>query len=80
MKQEDVGYYNLPWGKEPYCKKHGSDVYWVECEHCEDGYSDHDCGEDTCCCLDPLPNVTCDICNGDGGWFVCPGCDKEAKK
>lgn len=60
MNQKDVGYYETPWGKEPYCKKCGSDVLWHECENCEEGYSGHDCGEDTCCCLDPLPNVVCD--------------------
>lgn len=26
----------------------------------------HDCGEDTCCCADPSPNVECDECGGSG--------------
>ena len=26
----------------------------------------HDCGEDTCCCLDPEPDQFCDECYGDG--------------
>ena len=43
---------------------------WVECGQCEDGYSYHDCGEDTCCCADPQPNVICDTCGGKGGWYI----------
>lgn len=39
----------------------------VTCWQCGgDGYSCHDCGEDCCCCADPMPNVKCDICNGEG--------------
>lgn len=42
---------------------------WVDCWQCGgEGYSDHDCGEDCCCCLNPENNVICDICNGAGGW------------
>ena len=26
----------------------------------------HDCGEDTCCCLNPVPNVPCDECGECG--------------
>lgn len=81
MKREDVEYYEVPWGKEPRCKKCHSDVYWVDCPNCEDGYSSHDCGEDTCCCLDPVPNVVCDWCNGEGGHYHCPICDgKEGER
>lgn len=30
----------------------------------------HDCGEDTCCCLNPDEDdlVTCDECGGRGFW------------
>lgn len=81
MKKENVEYYETPWGEEPRCKKCHSDVYWVDCPNCEDGYSSHDCGEDTCCCLDPLPNVVCDWCNGEGGHYHCPNCDgKETER
>jgi len=55
----------------------GTELEWKECYNCEDGFSDHDCGEDCCCCLDPEPNVTCDICEGEGGWMACPLCDAE---
>jgi len=43
---------------------------WVYCWKCDgEGFDDHDCGEDTCCCLYPEDNVPCDICMGMGGWF-----------
>ena len=71
----EVKIIDTPWGKEEICKKCGSNVYWQECWNCESGYSHHDCGEDTCCCADPQPNVKCDICNGKGGWWVCFNCD-----
>jgi hypothetical protein len=43
--------------------------YWTECYNCGgSGFSHHDCGEDTCYCLDQEDNVTCDVCMGLGGW------------
>ncbi len=55
--------------------------FWNECYECDDnGMVDHDCGEDTCCCLEPEMNVGCDICHGNGGWFSCIGdCNGEGK-
>ena len=51
-----------------------------ECGNCEDGYSSHDCGEDCCCCEDPIDNVPCDMCCGRGYFLVCIGdCDAEGK-
>ncbi len=51
---------------------------WEDCWNCGgEGYSDHDCGEDCCVCLHPENNVPCDVCGGDGGWYV--GSDEEAK-
>lgn len=42
---------------------------WVTCWKCNgEGFSHHDCGEDCCCCADPVDNVPCDICNGEGGY------------
>lgn len=58
------------------CEKCGAAKEWRECYNCEDGFSHHDCGEDCCCCLDPEDNVTCDICEGEGGWFQCRRCYK----
>lgn len=46
---------------------------WQRCWSCAgDGVVGHDCGEDTCCCLNPEDNVPCDICDGKGGWEVEP--------
>lgn len=54
----------------PPCPSCGREQEWEECD-CEDGYVGHDCGEDTCCCLDPEPNEKCGTCGGDGGYWVC---------
>ena len=62
----------------PHC---GSDLFWQECYNCDEyGMSYHNCGEDTCCCLNPLPNVTCEVCDGKHGWYVCLSSCKEEKK
>lgn len=53
------------------CARCGGSCESVECDHCEDGYSYHDCGEDCCMCADPEPNVRCDICRGYGHWLTC---------
>lgn len=53
------------------CAHCGSSCDWHECQSCDDGFDGHDCGEDTCCCARPEDNVPCDICGGDGGWWVC---------
>lgn len=81
MKQKDVGFHKTPYGDEPYCKQCGSDVMWVDCENCGgEGFSDHDCGEDSCCCLHPENNVVCDWCNGEGGHYKCSYCDSAKVK
>ena len=52
----------------------------VTCYNCEDGITeDHDCGEDTCCCLNPYPNVRCDVCDGKGYWLL-QSTDENFKK
>lgn len=56
------------------CKKCSNELEWVDCYNCDEGFSHHDCGEDCCCCLDPEANVTCDICDGNGGWRACRNC------
>ena len=68
-------------GEEPRfesCGKCGSDMMWVECyQCCGEGVDGHECGEDCCCCADPEDNMTCAICNGDGGWWTCLGCSAK---
>jgi hypothetical protein len=53
------------------CARCGTSAFHVDCYDCENGYSHHDCGEDCCCCLNPEPNVPCDVCGGSGGWWQC---------
>lgn len=52
-----------------------------DCDACGgEGTFGHDCGEDTCCCLDPEENVACDNCLGRGFFFVCIGnCDANGQ-
>jgi hypothetical protein len=77
--KKDLKVIQTPWGEEYACAYCGGSVDWVDCENCDDGYTDHDCGEDCCCCLDPEPNVICDICDGKGGWYKClSNCGKKA--
>ena len=52
------------------CKSCWAHFEWIECYNCEDGYSHHDCLDDTCACADPEPNVVCDVCDGQGGWWA----------
>jgi len=60
------------------CEKCGSILQERTCEHCGgEGVSGHDCGEDTCCCLDPVDNIPCDYCNGGGTIVICPNCHPE---
>ena len=61
------------------CNTCGTEKQWVDCYNCGgEGYSDHDCGEDCCCCLNPENNVTCDICEGEGDYKVCLHCHPDA--
>jgi hypothetical protein len=56
------------------CATCGTEREWRQCYNCEDGFDDHDCGEDTCCCLNPQLNTRCNICEGKGGWLQCWQC------
>lgn len=50
---------------------------WAPCWQCGGAGGFHDCGEDTCCCLDKGDlNEVCDECNGRGG-FCCPACAED---
>ena len=54
------------------CARCGSSVMPENCDNCgSEGYSSHDCGEDTCCCADPDDDVVCDWCDGRGHFYVC---------
>lgn len=54
---------------------------FVECDNCGgEGVTDHECGDDSCCCLEPVDNVACFVCDGDGSFDLCLGrCDMDGK-
>jgi len=55
------------------------EMFWEECEQCGgEGVDEHDCGEDCCCCLEPVDNMRCDTCQGKGGWNIC-SCDENGE-
>ena len=56
------------------CPNCGSHTCERSCDWCEDGASGHECGEDVCCCLNPMANVRCDDCLGKGWHNWCPTC------
>ena len=61
--------------------RHGCTVYAQDCWDCGgEGVTHHDCGEDTCCCLYPEPNVECEICEGTGRLFKCFRCGRVYSK
>jgi len=60
---------------KPVCGTHGCKKEWRDCYNCGgEGVYGHECGEDTCCCLDPVDNERCDICRGKEGWWQCFRC------
>lgn len=77
----EVKHIDTPWGGDIICAKCGSDVEWEDCWDCGgEGFTHHDCGEDTCCCLEPENNVGCDTCNGSNGWYRCHSCESKKKE
>lgn len=64
--------WNLPDG----CHPNDKNAPWnqdddpIECDDCGGtGVNGHDCGEDTCCCLNPEENVECQRCGGAGHYW-----------
>lgn len=54
------------------CARCGTEALSDICDGCGgDGVRGHDCGEDSCCCLSPEDNITCDICGGTGVVYLC---------
>ena len=62
----------------PSCPIHKSELEWIDCWDCGgDGFTHHECGEDTCACLEPENNVICDTCGNECGWYKCHQCKKS---
>jgi hypothetical protein len=56
-----------------YCRICNTMLESESCWSCMGAGGFHNCGEDTCCCLDPeeLDDV-CEECEGAGASLVCP--------
>jgi len=82
LEKNQVKWFETPYGQDSMCSFCGSSVHWEDCDQCGGtGYNGHECGEDTCCCLDPEDNVTCDYCDGKGGHYHCLGdCHRQKPK
>jgi hypothetical protein len=53
------------------CGRCGSSIFFETCHACGgDGYYEHDCFEDSCCCLDPEDEKCC-TCDGEGTIARC---------
>lgn len=53
------------------CEICGAETFLESCWSCGGEGGHHDCGEDSCPCLYPEPNVNCDICDGKGSYHIC---------
>jgi hypothetical protein len=63
---DDFDYYEIDC---PIC---GAYTEYVDCQDCDGEGGHHDCGEDTCCCLDKEEiTVDCETCKGQGGYREC---------
>lgn len=56
----------------PLCSVCGQEQERESCWSCGGEGGFHDCGEDCCCCLYPDLNVRCDVCGGQGSYWICP--------
>lgn len=51
------------------------------CWQCLGGGGVHNCGEDTCACLDPDElNEICEECDGEGQYLVCPNAEHHPRQ
>ena len=65
---------------DDYFCKCGLEKVMESCHACfgEGGF--HNCGDDTCVCLDKSANVMCEECDGTGEYPVCPDAEKHVKE
>ncbi len=58
--------------EDPICPNCGISKSWEDCEQCGgDGYVEAEYDDD---CGDEGETVTCDQCQGFGGWYYCDQC------
>jgi hypothetical protein len=57
---------------EASCRTCGAELQYEACYLCLGAGGWHDCGEDTCCCLDGEAITDwCKVCGGAGDYLVC---------
>ena len=60
--------------EERRCPECGGPMVLVVCRVCDgDCVIEHDCGEDSCCCVD-AEDDECEECQGEGGYWTCKKC------
>jgi hypothetical protein len=55
------------------CSACGSDLEWVDCEHCG-GEGEYECYEEDPLWYDEDDMKACAQCGGTGGWYWCGIC------
>lgn len=73
-----------PLRPEPTCERCGQDLDWQNCWNCEDGFLGSDCIDDLChgndeCIHGDAGRIRCDVCKGDGGYFMCWNCRPDVE-
>ena len=64
-----------------HCTICGRTLDLESCWHCLGDGGFHNCGEDTCVCLDPEElNEICDECDGEGAYLVCPADEHHPRR
>lgn len=62
------------------CEVCGAPMEMESCWRCMGEGGEHDCGDDTCCCLNPAINIPCEECNGQGEYLQCSELPHKEKR
>lgn len=64
-----------------HCRVCGSALELESCWQCLGAGGFHNCGEDTCACLDPDElNEICEECDGEGAYLSCPAAETHPRE
>lgn len=66
---------------DAYCQVCHCMLEWQSCWCCMGEGGFHNCGEDTCCCLDQNTiDDVCEACDGAGEYLDCPNARNHPRK